>query len=83
MEIGEAVDALKCGERVARKWWRGQYLLYYSPLANGNEWFFVHDDKGDETKKLKPFIMMKTVDNEWIPWSVSIDDILADDYEIV
>ena len=71
MEIGQAVSALRCGNRVARRGWNGksQYLELRIP--------------DDHSKMTLPYIYIKTVQDDLVPWLASQTDILAIDWEIV
>lgn len=80
MNFSEALEALKKGELIQRKGWngKGMYLVYYSPVAHSTDFFRVNNS----VLPLKPFIMMKTTDDMWVPWLASQTDILADDWQI-
>jgi hypothetical protein len=71
MNIGQAIDALWAGEKVARKGWngRGMWLDLQVPDAH--------------SKMTLPYIYMKTADDSLVPWLCSQTDILAKDWEVV
>jgi hypothetical protein len=71
MDIGEAVNALQDGERVARAGWNGKnmYLELQIPDAN--------------SKMTLPYVYMKTAQGDLVPWLCSQSDLLADDWETV
>jgi hypothetical protein len=89
MNFGQALEALKAGERVSRAGWNGKGMfLFYNrasevkitegrPLAAA---FPV----GTECKML-PYIMMKTADEglNFVPWLASQTDILGEDWGVV
>lgn len=79
MNIGEAVQALKRGQRVARSGWngKGMYLIYYA----ADRWK-QGEFEYDSFQKL-PFVAMKTAGNELVPWLCSQTDLLAGDWEVV
>ena len=68
--IGFAILKLKDCKKVARKVWSGKnmYLELQTP---------------DKLSKMTlPYIYMKTVDGNLVPWSASQTDILSDDWFI-
>lgn len=69
--FGEALEALKSGQTVARKGWngRGMWLGLQRPDAN--------------SKMTLPYIYMSTVQGDLVPWLASQTDLLADDWEVV
>lgn len=71
MNIGEALGALKDGERVQREGWngKGQWLELQVP--------------DDHSKMTLPYIYISTVTQDLVPWLASQTDILADDWEVV
>ncbi len=71
MDIGEAIDAMRDGEKVARKGWneKGMWLALQQPDAN--------------SKMTLPYIFMSTVTGDLFPWLASQTDILANDWEVV
>ena len=71
MNIGEAVERLRSYERVTRTGWngKGMYLEIQMPDMN--------------SKMSLPYIFMRTVDGNFIPWLCSQGDILAEDWEVV
>jgi Protein of unknown function (DUF2829) len=93
MNIGEAVQALKAGKRVARAGWNGKGLwLAYSPgtpaLAAQHFWSPANAayaaDQPHGAAPVLPCITMKTATGEILMgWLASQTDLLADDWEIV
>lgn len=71
MKIGEAIDALERGERVARAGWngKGMYLELQVPDAH--------------SKMSLPYVFMFTACKNRVPWLASQTDLLAKDWEIV
>ena len=79
--FGDALSALKEGERVARLGWngKGMWLKY----VDADE-YDVSDQTADHRDiGLLPWIGMKTADNKFVPWLASQTDILAEDWTIV
>lgn len=77
MDIGQALEKLKEGKRVARAGWNGKGM-----------WLILIDTKMYEVcpfsnEILLPWIGMKTVDDKFVPWLASQTDILAEDWEAV
>ena len=88
MNFGEAIDALKSGQRVARAGWNGKGMwLAFMPgmtipagQVNTRTRKFLPD--GDLT--IGGYIVMWTAQGIWQPgWLASQMDILAEDWEIV
>lgn len=68
MNFGEALEALKNGNYMARKGWNGKSM--YIKLL-----------RPDETSKMTlPYIFMFTACGNNVPWLASQTDILADDW---
>ncbi len=71
MNIGEAIAAMRGGEKVQRDGWngKGQWIALQVP---------------DEHSKMGlPYIYISTVDGKLVPWLASQTDILANDWRIV
>ena len=96
LTIGQAVEAMKLGKKVARKGWNGKnmWIVYMSGMKLPA--FSTQDTKkkvNDRTAKLigedtpldtLPYIAMWTADDKWLPgWLASQTDILAEDWEVV
>ena len=75
LNFGQAVEALKSGQRVSREGWngKGMFLFYV------DSWEY-----GVNTEYAKqPFIAMKTAQNMVVPWLASQSDVLGEDWCIV
>jgi len=77
INIGQAVEALKKGRRVARAGWNGkgmwlQLVSYKAEVARGS---VVYEQS--------PYVEMKAADDKLAPWLCSQTDMLAEDWEIV
>lgn len=90
MDFGQALAALKSGQRVARAGWNGRiagkstwlWLIVStetspSPLPPG-----VTEDEWRGFRGL-PWIGLKTADDGFVPWLASQTDLLSEDYEVV
>lgn len=71
MGFGEAIAALKAGQRVARSGWngKGMWLELQRPDAH--------------SKMTLPYIFMRTVQADLVPWLASQTDMLAEDWGLV
>ena len=79
MTFGDAIEALKAGQKVARAGWNGKGM-----------WLGLHSEPGTFTRdacgtelEYADYIVMKTADNKLVPWLASQTDVLAEDWEIV
>ena len=79
--FSEAVGYLKRGLKVARCNWngKGMYLFLSPPLGCQMYEQFTHNAIND----MRPFIVMKTVDDALVPWVASQTDVLAEDWMFV
>lgn len=81
MNFGEAIAAMKTGKRVTRAGWNGKGMwVRYIDLYSDAE-FKVREIEPCEGTWM-PFVIMKTVHNQLIPWLASQSDILAEDWQI-
>ena len=79
MTFGLAVEAIKVGKRAARVGWNGKGMWIGMHSEGGT---FVREACGSELT-YRDYIVMKTVDNQLVPWTASQTDVLADDWNIV
>lgn len=70
-DFGVALQRLKDGERVNRKGWNGanQHLELQRPDTN--------------SKMTLPYIFIRTVQGDLVPWLASQTDLLANDWGLV
>jgi hypothetical protein len=70
VNFGDAIAALKAGQKVARSGWngRGMWLALQVPDVN--------------SEMSLPYIYMSTVTGDLVPWLASQTDVLAEDWEI-
>ncbi len=71
MDFGSALQALKGGMSVARSGW------------NGKGMWLALQQPDEHSKMTLPYIYMKTVTDDLVPWLASQTDLLADDWELV
>jgi hypothetical protein len=86
MKFGLAIDFMKDGEAVARKGWNGKGMfVYYVPAASYPAQTVVAKEHFGETALVpyNPYFAIKNVDNTISTWVPSINDCLAEDWEIV
>ena len=72
MTFGLAIEALKAGKRVARDGWNGKGL-----------WVEYVPAKDFSFSELNPHFVIKNTNNSFSTWVPSINDCLADDWQIV
>ncbi|UOF77224.1 hypothetical protein [Caudoviricetes sp.] len=86
MNFGEAIEAMKQGEKVARSGWNGKgmflFLVPGSTFKVSRPPLNVIYPEGTEITYC-PHIDMKTADNKVVPWLASQTDVLAEDWSIV
>lgn len=83
--FGVAIEALKMGHKVQRSGWNGKdmYLVILDPARDNLITLSVSCIEAKRELALQPFIVMKTVDNTYVPWLASQTDMLSDDWRIV
>ena len=69
--VGEAVNHLKEGKKVARKGWNGKGMWLELQVPDEN------------SKMSLPYIYMSTIDGNLVPWLASQTDMLATDWNLV
>lgn len=84
MNFGQAIEALKSGQAVARAGWNGKGMyLYYVPA---NTYPAVTEIAKKEFGDLVPYgayIAMKTAQDNVVPWLASQTDMLAEDWSVL
>lgn len=70
MDFGKALNTIRSGYRVRRSGWngKGMYIELQTPDEN--------------SKMTLPYIYMRTVQGDLVPWLASQTDILSRDWEI-
>mgnify|MGYP001593603242 CR=1 FL=1 len=69
MTIGAAVEALKQGKAVARAGWNGKGMQLVLQVPNAY------------SKMTLPYVYVRTVQGDLVPWLCSQTDLLAEDWE--
>lgn len=71
MNFGRAIEHMREGFRVSREGWNGKGM-----------WIALQ--RPDEHSKMRrPYIYMRPVDGELVPWVASQSDMLAEDWMVV
>lgn len=90
MDFGKALDVLRAGRRVGRSGWNGSGMwIALSPgFSIGPDRIFSeavkeHVAAMNRNGVFRPYLIMKTVDGEFVPWVASQSDILSWDWEEV
>jgi triacylglycerol esterase/lipase EstA (alpha/beta hydrolase family) len=77
MGFGEALDALKQDERLARDGWNGRGM--WVAMVPSQAW-----SVDDDNRVLgRAFLCLKTADGAYVPWTASQTDLLAEDWRVV
>jgi hypothetical protein len=71
MNFGEALGALRAGQKVARDGWNGEGMCLELQVPD------------EHSKMRRPYIYMSPVDGQLVPWVASQTDLLADDWRMV
>lgn len=81
--IGQAIEQLKKGKRVAREGWNGKGM--WIMLIDSDMWITSvgPSQVAGPTPHRLPWLAMKTADNGLVPWLASQTDILAEDWQVV
>lgn len=71
LSFSRALESLKAGARITRYGWngRGMYLELQRPTK--------------DSRMTRPYIFMKTVDHDLVPWVASQSDLLANDWAVL
>ncbi|UKS27196.1 DUF2829 domain-containing protein [Paenibacillus sp. HWE-109] len=84
MNFGQAVEALKDGKKVARIGWNGKGMfLYYVPANSYPAQTQVAKETFGDTVSYNPYFAIKNVNGTVSTWVPSINDCLAEDWEVV
>lgn len=81
--FGHAVELLKSGFKLARKGWNGKGM--YVEYVATQDWNSISLERPGFADKLKPcpWLGIKTVDDQFMPWVPSQSDVLAEDWVIL
>lgn len=70
MDFGQALAALKDGQRVTRSGWNGKDMWIQLQVPD------------ERSKTRRPYLYMRQVDGDLVPWVASQTDLLAEDWAI-
>lgn len=87
MNFGIALALLKVGKRVSRDGWNGKGMFIYMvgegrypPSTPAGE--LIASTQSDGLVPYKPYLAIRCVDGEVVPWLASQTDILASDWSL-
>lgn len=89
MKFGDALEAIKQGSKIARKGWNGKGMfVYYVPAAKypatRNELGTMAEHSDDDgLVSYNAYMAIKNVDGTVSTWVPSVNDCLAEDWELV
>lgn len=86
MDFGDAIRALKAGNKVCRAGWNGKGMfLYFVPPGNYPARTEIAKAEWGENALVpyQAYIAMKSVQGTVVPWLASQTDMLAEDWESV
>lgn len=70
MDFGQAIEAMKDGKRVSRSGWNGKGMWIALQVPDAH------------SKMSLPYIYMRTVPGDLVPWLASQSDMLAEDWSV-
>lgn len=71
MNFGQAIDALQHGAKVARRGWNGKNMWLALQIPDAH------------SKMTLPYIYMRAVKGDLVPWLPSQTDMLANDWRTI
>ncbi|PEI49937.1 DUF2829 domain-containing protein [Bacillus toyonensis] len=85
MNFGQAIEAVKTGNKIARKGWNGKGMfVYYVPAAAYPPATDIMKEAfGGENVPYRAYLALKTAQNDVATWSPSTSDALAEDWEVI
>jgi hypothetical protein len=85
MNFGKAIEALKEGKKVARKGWNGvgMFVYYVKEASYPAMMDIIKGQFENDLVPYRPYLALKTAQNDIATWSPSTSDVLAEDWEIV
>ena len=89
LSFSEALRRLRRGNRIARSGWngKGMFVVYQKGYPEGIE---INENTQEALGlpsgtlcRFRPYLLMKTAQDDYVPWVASQSDILAEDWELV
>lgn len=82
--FGDAIDLVKEGKKIARKGWNGKGMfVYYIPENSYPTVTEIAKDEFGEKVNYNPYLAIKNVNGRVSTWVPSINDCLAEDWQVV
>lgn len=82
MNFGKAFETTKAGNMIDRPGWNGKGMYVIAVLKS--EIGFLVDGKNEPiARDIGPFLMLRTVQGEFLPWLPSQSDLFAEDWQII
>jgi Protein of unknown function (DUF2829) len=86
MDFSEALALCKAGSRITRKTWNGPDLFVV--LQKGYpDGIAINANTAEATglaigtvKKFRPYLMLHTGQQDFVPWAPTVSDVLAEDW---
>lgn len=83
MNFGEALEGLKAGNKLMRKGWNGKGMfVYYVPANSYPAVTEVAKKEFGEMVQYNPYFAIKNVNGTVSTWVPSVNDCLAEDWEM-
>jgi hypothetical protein len=85
MNFGQAIEALKEGKKVARIGWNGvgMFAYYVKEASYPAMMEVIKGQFENDLVPYRPYLALKTAQNDIATWSPSTSDVLAEDWELV
>ena len=89
LDFGGAIAALKAGKKVARVGWNGKGMFgvyqkgYPEGIAVNKNTAEAYGVPEGTVMKFRPYMQLKTAQNDCAMWVPSVSDVLAEDWFIV
>ena len=90
MKFGDALEAaIRDGSKISRTGWNGDgmYVVYQKGYPDG---IAINENTANATGipegtvcRFRPYLMMYTAQEDFVPWTASQTDLLADDWTAV
>jgi len=86
LKFGEAIKQMKMGKKIARNGWNGKemYVVYMKGYPNGiganKNTADAYGVEEGTIMKFRPYMQLKTAQNDIAMWSPSGSDTLAEDW---
>ena len=89
MNFGQAVEAVKTGEKIFRLGWNGKGMFvvfqkgYPQGIPSNKQTAEAWGHNEGDLFKVEPYLQIKTAQGSHAMWVPSIGDILAEDWEVI